>query len=196
MLFNFSQPLYGAPFIRHPDPVGEESPEAAGAGHVWHVYRMYVGDAVLFSSSLQGRLEHGSVQNELTSYPPSQAEGLYGHTVFYYRFPPAFAPARDRTLRNDDDEADARRPLPQCLRDGAWQPAAGGGEWRGCCLDGMVVLDTVDVGEVASEETHGYAVATTGGAVERGGGGGRGCLSLRRGWKVGWSLARRGSRAK
>ena len=168
VLFNFSQPLYGAPFIRHPDPVGDESPGAAGAGHMWHVYRMYVGDAVLFSSSLQGRLEHGSVQNELTSYPPSQAEGLYGHTVFYYRFPPAFAPARDRTLRDGDDEADAQSPLPQCLRDGAWQLQAGDGEWRGCCLDGMVVLDTVDVGEGVSEEAHGYAVTTTVGAVERG----------------------------
>ena len=52
-------------------------PLLPGHGHKWHMYRVYLGDSVKFHASLRGRLEHGSVQNELTAQRSSEAEGVF-----------------------------------------------------------------------------------------------------------------------
>ena len=45
-----SQALFGAPFIRMP---------LWPKGYIWHIYRLLLGDAISFHTSIVASLEHG-----------------------------------------------------------------------------------------------------------------------------------------
>ena len=158
-LYNFSQPLYGAPYIQHPHP--------SRSGHKWHMYRLFLGDAIRFVSSIRGRLEHGSVQNEFYSYRSSEAEGSYGHTAFIYRHAtlPSHCPTRpESSLTACSSSCRDLRTVEGQRGGGRAEGVAEGGGGR-CCLGGLLVLDSVDVGCAFSEAAHSYQLSMAPGVV-------------------------------
>ncbi|KAJ1476635.1 hypothetical protein T484DRAFT_1907546, partial [Baffinella frigidus] len=99
-LANFSQALFGAPFIKMP---------LWPKGYIWHIYRLLLGDAISFQHSIVASLEHGSVQNNKNLHTSNLAEGDYGSLVLFYAGQPS------REDRDGDGFEDA--PLPGQLLD-------------------------------------------------------------------------------
>lgn len=108
--------------------------------------------------------------SRVMGWSASEAEGSYGHTAFLYLQPPPSAPSPSPV------GGAPRSSLPACAktsRQGAtsdmrrerdvaavsWAETKETQASGMCCLGGLVVLDQLDVGSIASQAAHDYVVA-------------------------------------